>query len=317
MTYSLEIKNLFLFKYLNGESVKTISKSLNIHHHTIYSWINKYDYNIKNQINVTEEKKENIPIRKSNKRYLYKNIIVEYVKLNNGCSLDDIYRHINMKISKTSIKLLLKENKITHKRFKVHIVGKSPEKINEERINFSKNLNINEYLNGIHIDESSVMITDHKNYGYSESGKVIKMTIMHKQNRKKITLLKAISREKIISYDLIDGTVNSEIYLKFIKKIKENELNKDKMIFQDNARIHHAKIIKEYALKENIKMKYNPAYSPEFNPIEYIFSIIKTDFRKKNHNDLKKDIIDSIESIKLKDLENCYEYSLKQIKEYL
>ncbi len=187
MTYSSEIKNLFLYKYLKGESVETISQSLNIHYQTIYTWINKYSENIEKQINITNEKEKNVPIRKTNKRYLYKDIIVNYVNSNNGCSLDDIYMHIKMQISKTSIITLLKENKITHKRFKVHVVGKDPEKIKEERIIFSKKLNIDEYLDGIHIDESSMMITDHKNYGYSESGKLIKITIKHKQNRKKIT----------------------------------------------------------------------------------------------------------------------------------
>ncbi len=131
------------------------------------------------------------------------------------------------------------------------------------------------------------------------------------------SLLKAISREKIIGYELIETNVNSEMYLNFIKKIMKTRLNKKKTIFQDNARIHHAKIVKEYALKRGIVLKYNPAYSPEFNPIEYVFSKIKTDFRKKNHNNLKQDVIDSINSIELKDLKNCYEHSLKNIKEYI
>ena len=39
MTYSLEIKNLFLYKFLNGDSLKEISKSLNIHYQTLYLWI--------------------------------------------------------------------------------------------------------------------------------------------------------------------------------------------------------------------------------------------------------------------------------------
>ena len=63
-------------------------------------------------------------MRKTNKKYLYKDIIVDYENLNNGCSLDDIYIHIKMQISKTSMMTLLKENKITHERFKVHVVGK-------------------------------------------------------------------------------------------------------------------------------------------------------------------------------------------------
>ena len=46
MTYSLEIKNIFLYKYLNKQSVKLISIELNISEQKIYKWINKYRFNI-------------------------------------------------------------------------------------------------------------------------------------------------------------------------------------------------------------------------------------------------------------------------------
>ena len=52
MTYSLEIKNIFLYKYLNKQSVKLISSELNISEQTIYKWINKYKFNINNNIRI-------------------------------------------------------------------------------------------------------------------------------------------------------------------------------------------------------------------------------------------------------------------------
>jgi len=184
-------------------------------------------------------------------------------------------------------------------------------KINEERINFSKELDREEYLNGIHIDESSIVIDDYKKYGYSESGKEIKIVLKHKQNKERYTLLKAITKEKIIDYELIKGSVNAQIYLDFIKKIMNKDiLNKNKTIFQDNARIHHSVIVKEYTKNENIKMKFNPAYTPEFNPIEYIFSKIKTTFRNLEHIHFEESIKKSISTISSIDLYKCYQRSL-------
>jgi hypothetical protein len=123
------------------------------------------------------------------------------------------------------------------------VVGKDPKKINEERTIFSNELNKDDFLNGIHIDETSIIINDYKKYGYSESGKKVKMIIKHKHNKERITLLKAISKEKIIHYEILKGSVNSEIYLNFINSIiKKNSEYIKKTIFQDNfcfAKVRH------------------------------------------------------------------------------
>jgi transposase-like protein len=90
MTYSLEIKNIFLYKYLNKQSVKLISIELNISEQTIYKWINKYRFNIENNIRIESKNIIGEPLRNTNKRYLYKDLIVNFVNENNGCSLNDI-----------------------------------------------------------------------------------------------------------------------------------------------------------------------------------------------------------------------------------
>ena len=63
-------------------------------------------------------------------------------------------------------------------------------------------------------------------------------------------------------------------------------------------------------------MKYIPPYSPEFNPIELIFSKMKTKFRSLDHNNLLRDIETSIKIINQSDLEKCYYHTIKCIKEY-
>ena len=64
-------------------------------------------------------------------------------------------------------------------------------------------------------------------------------------------------------------TLNAEGYKDFIDINKEKFINKT--IIQDNVRLHHSKIVKDYASENNIKMEYIPAYTPEFNPIVYRF----------------------------------------------
>jgi len=85
----------------------------------------------------------------------------------------------------------------------------------------------------------------------------------------------------------------------------------------DNVRFNHSKIIKEFAKENNIEMNYIPAYSSIFNPIEMSFSKIKSNYRKLNHNDIEKDIIESINKITSNDLNNYYKHVCKTIYEHV
>ena len=50
----------------------------------------------------------------------------------------------------------------------------------------------------------------------------------------------------------------------------------------DNARIHYYKPFKAQMEELNKNIIYNIPYSPEFNPIEYVFNVLKTGIRKSN-----------------------------------
>jgi hypothetical protein len=49
----------------------------------------------------------------------------------------------------------------------------------------------------------------------------------------------------------------------------------------DNARIHHARRVKEKARQLDIHLLFLPAYSPKYNPIEFLWKDGKESFLKK------------------------------------
>jgi len=314
MTYSIDIINLFINKYINNSNLKDISKSLNISLQTLKRWFYKYSNNIVNKKAVlNKDLYENKKIHGSNKKELYKNNILSFVYKNEGCTLDDIYNYINKVISKSSICRILKENNITRKRCNNRVVCKDINKINEIRIQFSKDINNEDFINSEFIDESSFCINDMINYGYSEKGKEILKITKHSKNKERLTLLSSISKDSL-KYIIIKGSINSDIYLKFIKDNKEYYKNRN--LVQDNARIHHSKKVKNYCVENNINMVYNPPYTPEFNPIELIFNKLKTEFRKITHKNIKEEITYCLNKIYKEDVNNCINHSLKIINSY-
>ena len=60
------------------------------------------------------------------------------------------------------------------------------------------------------------------------------------------------------------------------------------------------------------KIIYNVPYSPEYNPIEKVFSKIKHKLKNGTHtnNNIKKHILNSFKNITVNDLQHFYEKSL-------
>jgi transposase len=280
---------------------------------TINSWEYQYQDNINNKtflnpINL------NKPIHGLNKSHMYTTDIINYVNNNEGCTLQNIREAINNNLSNASICRMLNKNNITRKKIQNRIVCKDVNKIKEDRHNFANNSDNNDFSEYISIDESSFCINDLQKYGYSKSNKEIKRLIKHKHNKERYSLLAAISKSKIIAYIIYNGSLDAEKYKNFIDTNKDKFINKT--IIQDNVRLHHSKIVKDFANKNNIKMKYIPAYTPEFNPIEQVFNQIKNEFRKNEHTNIIEDIKKSLLVVSATNLNNYYNNTIKTINQY-
>ncbi len=166
--------------------------------------------------------------------------------------------------------------------------------------------------NIISIDETHFDNRIANNYGWSEKGKKIILKKYFK-HFKRYTLICAISNRKILHTKIIKDSANGETFLKFIEELI-GKIDENKYLLMDNARIHHTKRLKEYVAKNNHKIIYNVPYSPEYNPIEKVFSKLKSMVRRKENNykeeKLMTNIKNGLRKIKEKDLENFYRKSL-------
>ena len=75
---------------------------------------------------------------------------------------------------------------------------------------------------------------------------------------------------------------NSETMIKHLKVVRNNyPVEKKLIIFTDNASWHKTKIVNEYCEKNNIELWFTPPYAPEFNPIERVWSFMKSIVKKE------------------------------------
>ena len=131
----------------------------------------------------------------------------------------------------------------------------------------------------ISIDESSFNNLNNNNRGLSKKGKAINMHCNEKRVKNNL-LICAISTDKIMHQEIHETSVNSEIFYNFIDNlIKKNKLN-DYYFILDNVRFHHCKKTLKLITDTNNHYIFTPPYSPNNNPIEVVFSIIKNKFKK-------------------------------------
>ena len=112
--------------------------------------------------------------------------------------------------------------------------------------------------------------------GYSPIGKPLKIP----KTTPRITTLSYLvlaSNEGIEKSHKQTCSFNSSSFLEFLKSF---DFPANSVVLLDNVSFHHSKVAKEYANEKGIHLLYTPPYSPWYNPIEGIFSIVKRSFYK-------------------------------------
>ena len=98
--------------------------------------------------------------------------------------------------------------------------------------------------------------------------------------------------------------------------------NQPLALFVDNLSCHRSADVRATAYELDIRLIFNAIYSPEFNPIEMVFAIVKNFFSKEKlkciSNDkqfmIKKEIELAFRACKLTAIQNCIKHSMSLLK---
>lgn len=81
--------------------------------------------------------------------------------------------------------------------------------------------------------------------------------------------------KKILAPFLYEGSTTAVWFNKWLKEYLVPELPKNATVIMDNARFHKKKEIADILDQEAHQVLFLPPYSPDFNPIEQDFAILK------------------------------------------
>ena len=76
-------------------------------------------------------------------------------------------------------------------------------------------------------------------------------------------------------FEMVTEGVDSEVFNVFLWQLSSRYPNKDLLLILDNASFHKTQGSESYPLPDNIHILYLPPYSPDMNPQENVWKIIK------------------------------------------
>jgi transposase len=95
-----------------------------------------------------------------------------------------------------------------------------------------------------------------------------------------LTFLAALRCDRIDAPCVIDGPIDGEIFLAYVEQSLIPTLRSGDIVIIDNLGSHKSAAVRRAIRAAGAKLFFLPPYSPDLNPIEQVFSKLKTLLRK-------------------------------------
>lgn len=292
--YSQDLRQAAVKLYNTLQSFRKTSCILGIGTTTIHSWVTKgimvrpRTYFKKK---ITDQVIDCIRTIVGQNPFVTRNIIKQKMK--------DV---LKIDISEKLAGVAIKRSGFTKKRVRKR--GKLGEVLSTSIVKFKNEINdVSRLDDVICIDECSFRNDDVPLYGYGLSGDRV-IVKCNKRTSRSYSLLMSISRATgICDYTIEKGAINSNILKKYLSK----PLYNNKTILLDNVSFHKQKDVIHCIYEKQSNFIFTPPYSPDFNPIENVFGIVKYNYRNKFLEiiDMESRIKESINVVKLQTVQNC------------
>jgi len=131
----------------------------------------------------------------------------------------------------------------------------------------------------VFIDETSASTRMARLRGRSERGKRLIAKVPH-GHWKTTTFVAALRSDGLTAPVVVDGAMNGEIFLSYVRTQLIPALQPGDVVVMDNLAAHKVAGVREAIESAGATVVYLPPYSPDFNPIELLFSKLKSLLRR-------------------------------------
>lgn len=146
--------------------------------------------------------------------------------------------------------------------------------------------------------------------GRSPSGQRLLAKVPH-GHWKTTTLIAALGIAGITCSTTVDGAVSADVFEAFVEQVLVPVLKPGDAVVLDNLSSHKRQRTRELIEATGATLEYLPPYSPDFNPIELVFSKIKQLLRSlacRTQETLWKTMQSVLNQVTASDSANCFRH---------
>ena len=268
-----------------GESVEPLARTLPFTARTIYRWIARFSLGGFN--NLKDRKKTGRPRKWTDQHaeWIYKTIVdktpeqckFEFVLWTANRLRQAFYQEFGVRISVWTVRRILRMMGLTPQRPKRRAAKYNPGNVKRWKDKeFPRIMKRAKELGAtiVFADESG--LRSDCVYGRTWAGKGKTPVVKVANSRFRLNMFAAISPEGEIYFMLHEGRGTAERFCQFLEKTVR-ESGKKILVVVDNCSIHIAKKTKQWIAENADKCEifYQPTYSPEVNPVELTWALIK------------------------------------------
>jgi len=92
---------------------------------------------------------------------------------------------------------------------------------------------------------------------------------------KTLTFVAALRHDRIEAPWVLDGPINGESFVVYVKTVLAPTLQPGDLVIMDNLGSHKGKAVRRAIRAAGAKLFFLPKYSPDLNPIEQVFAKLK------------------------------------------
>lgn len=162
----------------------------------------------------------------------------------------------------------------------------------------------------VSLDESSINLAYTRLYGRAKKNERIKEGLKDARFERK-SILSTLRLNGKMNPLVFDGTLNQYIFAEYIKTQLAPDFSPYDILLLDNCSVHHSKLVLETLKECGITYMFLPPYSPDFNPIELLWTKIKSVLKKlkaRTQEKLESAINYALTTVELSFIENWFKH---------
>ena len=129
------------------------------------------------------------------------------------------------------------------------------------------------------MDESGIDRFLHRDYARSTRG--IQVVCDVKGNKyQRVSMISALCMKRIIAPFVFEGTTDRTLFTQWLEECLAPQLEPGQVVVMDNYSIHKGQKIKDIIENRGCRILFLPPYSPDLNPIENLWAVIKSRIKK-------------------------------------